>query len=1053
MIDTHEKSTPRQRARVWATVLALSLSLGWATAAMAEPTTGEIGAAAGNIYASPSIAEDAAGAAHIAWKSGPSQISIHKISTSREITPQSTYQSPVPLGDRLGIVIDGSDTHHLFFQAGPSLYLASLQGDTWNTTTVWTSPNNRTLAMDPVITSAPNGTAYIAFVVVNNENPANRTHSLLFGEVGQSPGEILSTNSATEEWDNPSIFVTNTLTHIAITRRDAATFTSSLYYGNNGDDTWDFSPIAEASAPDDQTPIRVHEANGAIQIAYHDADQNLHLATSSEGTEWTDTLIEGAQAGAGVSFAQELSTSVIAHTYEEEDTSYLHISTDDGEGTFSNESLRVGSGVLDETASTITEGRLHVSIYQRWDTNNTRLSAYLDSTNNAPFFRQDNPAAFSLTQNQQDFSFSLEVQDQDGDRLSWTISSQGRSGMARLSRRDGYSNTVEYVPNRGFQGEDSVQITVSDDYGGSATITANLTVESPPLPPVITPPSANVMMEEDGDALDTQWTGVDPNRTPVSFSIVQEPANGMVSLTSENGAATTSYTPNANFNGTDSYTLRATDGEGAFTDAVVTLNIASVNDAPTLSQEQVSLTISEDNSPNAFALTAEATDVDDESLTWSISQQGAHGAAAVDNGVVSYTPEANYHGSDSFILQVADDQNGTDTLTVQLTIESVNDLPEQLSLDNATIAENLMGGTTIGTLSAVDVDQDDITWSLVDGEGDADNDNFSLDGAMLLSTGELNFEAGAERQIRVEASDGTGAAAQNFTITITNNNDAPTALIIDPGQLLGNETEGESAGTLQAVDEDSDDQHTYTLVEGQGDDDNEIFRVDEGELVTANDLTVDPDRENYSVRIQVEDSAGATYTEALEIEVTGVEQPMAADDTYSTAKNTALEVSAPGVLDNDRGPSDTPLSAVLVTPPAGGTLDLREDGSFTYNPDEDFAGVVTFTYQAEQSGTRSENATVTITVEAEDNPVEPEDDMMDMPDEDMPKDDMTEDENNASPDMPDDETDGDDNNEGTINTTSSSGGCQVTSGDTQPFPAWLILVSGLFLVYRRKKRS
>jgi hypothetical protein len=89
--------------------------------------------------------------------------------------------------------------------------------------------------------------------------------------------------------------------------------------------------------------------------------------------------------------------------------------------------------------------------------------------------------------------------------------------------------------------------------------------------------------------------------------------------------------------------------------------------------------MSEDGSPTAFSLTLNATDPDGNTLTWSIQSQASNGtAAATGTGtskVIDYTPNADYNGSDSFVVQVSDGNGGTDTITVNVTIIPVNDAP------------------------------------------------------------------------------------------------------------------------------------------------------------------------------------------------------------------------------------------------------------------------------------------------------------------------------------------------------------------------------------------
>jgi len=93
----------------------------------------------------------------------------------------------------------------------------------------------------------------------------------------------------------------------------------------------------------------------------------------------------------------------------------------------------------------------------------------------------------------------------------------------------------------------------------------------------------------------------------------------------------------------------------------------------------------------------------------------------------------------------------------------------------------------------------------------------------------------------------------------------------------------------------------------------------------------------------------------------------AADDSYTVYEESQLFVNSPGVLANDTGFS---LSAVLVSPPANGTLTLNANGSFTYTPAPNFCGYDTFTYRAMSGGQQSNVATVTILVYPVDDPVQ-----------------------------------------------------------------------------------
>jgi len=90
--------------------------------------------------------------------------------------------------------------------------------------------------------------------------------------------------------------------------------------------------------------------------------------------------------------------------------------------------------------------------------------------------------------------------------------------------------------------------------------------------------------------------------------------------------------------------------------------------------------------------------------------------------------------------------------------------------------------------------------------------------------------------------------------------------------------------------------------------------------------------------------------------------PVAGNDTYNTFMDTPLTVTVPGVLGNDTAPSGNPLKAVLAGDVGNGNLLLKQDGSFTYNPNAGFLGVDTFTYYANDGISNSNLTTVTIDV-------------------------------------------------------------------------------------------
>ncbi len=129
----------------------------------------------------------------------------------------------------------------------------------------------------------------------------------------------------------------------------------------------------------------------------------------------------------------------------------------------------------------------------------------------------------------------------------------------------------------------------------------------------------------------------------------------------------------------------------------------------------IARTIDEDN-PYAFDLTLHATDGDGDTLTWSIETQASHGTATASgtgtSKVISYAPAANANGSDSFVVMVSDGLDGSDSITVNVTVNPVNDAPVNTVPIGQTVSQdtNLVFSAAAGNaVTVADVDVDETT--------------------------------------------------------------------------------------------------------------------------------------------------------------------------------------------------------------------------------------------------------------------------------------------------------------------------------------------------------
>ncbi len=97
-------------------------------------------------------------------------------------------------------------------------------------------------------------------------------------------------------------------------------------------------------------------------------------------------------------------------------------------------------------------------------------------------------------------------------------------------------------------------------------------------------------------------------------------------------------------------------------------------------------------------------------------------------------------------------------------------------------------------------------------------------------------------------------------------------------------------------------------------------------------------------------------------------EPTAVDDAYSVNEDTQLNVAAPGVLGNDGELNGFTLSVISYTQPAHGSVNVNDDGSFTYLGETNYFGADSFTYTMTNGNARASTATVSLTINAVNDP-------------------------------------------------------------------------------------
>jgi VCBS repeat-containing protein len=162
------------------------------------------------------------------------------------------------------------------------------------------------------------------------------------------------------------------------------------------------------------------------------------------------------------------------------------------------------------------------------------------------------------------------------------------------------------------------------------------------------------------------------------------------------------YTPNTNFNGSDSFTVAVTDDEGNTETQVISLIVEAVNDASSFSGDTSATGLEDESAITGMLVFTDAID-GDSAPNYTLTSESSNGTASIDatTGVWSYTPDANFNGSDSFTVAVTDDEGNTETQVVSLTVTSVNDDGSFSGDSSAPGSED--GSPITGTLVFTDV--------------------------------------------------------------------------------------------------------------------------------------------------------------------------------------------------------------------------------------------------------------------------------------------------------------------------------------------------------------
>jgi len=542
-------------------------------------------------------------------------------------------------------------------------------------------------------------------------------------------------------------------------------------------------------------------------------------------------------------------------------------------------------------------------------------------------------------------SITLTGCDLDGDALSYSVVQDPSHGTL-----SGTGPNLIYTPNENFNGSDSFLFKVNDGTVDSAAATVSIHLKSVNDPPTASyvgakvqknPPVAkddSVTTEEDTPVSIT-LEGSDPEEDTLSYTVVTGPSHGSLSGTAPN----VSYTPNPNFHGSDSFTFKVSDETADSETATVSITVTAVNDKP--NAEDDSARTREDIPIEAIDVLANDTDADDDQLTTSAVTQGTNGSVTINaDNTLSYTPKANFCGTDSFTYTVGDGKGGTDTATVNVMVKAVNDAPKANDERVTTQEDKSVSITLVGN----DPDGDSLSYRVVTGPS---HGSLSGTAPKLRYSPKVNFNGSDSFTFKVSDKTADSAAA-TVSITVKAVNDAPMAY----DDSVTTQEDRSVSITLAGGDADGD-LLTYRVVKGPS----------HGSLRgTAPNLRYSPmanfngsDSFTFKVSDKTADSAVATVS----ITVKPVnDAPTANDDSAITQED--RPIVRIDVLANDSDVDDDSLKISTVTQGTNGSVTINTDNTLSYAPKANFNGNDAFTYTVSDSKGEIDTAKVNVKVKA-----------------------------------------------------------------------------------------
>lgn len=414
-------------------------------------------------------------------------------------------------------------------------------------------------------------------------------------------------------------------------------------------------------------------------------------------------------------------------------------------------------------------------------------------------------------------------------------------------------------------------------------------------------------------------------------------------------------TPSLNFNGDTIVTYEVSDGQGNVSSGELNLTVNPVNDAPV--QQDDAASTDEDLAITVDVL-ANDSDIEGDDLTVSITTNVAHGSLVLNaDNTITYTPNADYNGADSFTYTVSDGNGGASVATVNLTVAPVNDTPvtvvDMMTTDEDTpIIVNVLANDS-------DVDGDTLTVTSVVG---------ALNGSVVINADNTltytpNTDYNGSETLTYTVDDGNGGIiTENVHITINSVNDAPIA-----------------QDDVFEGDQDTDITGNLLSDNGNGADsdvDGDVLAIVDQTITTANgavvistngDFTYTPNASYFgtdSFTYTLEDGQGGVNVATANITLTATNSPPSAqDDIFDSMRDDELSGNVL-INDSDVDGDILTVQTSVITTSQGGSVSMTSTGNFVYSPALGFIGTDTFEYSVFDPSGEQDTASATINVSA-----------------------------------------------------------------------------------------